>query len=55
MHCSRLYMIGVLLMAAASYIIRIAVFNTYPFVILSGWQKQVSSHLSEPHRVCRRV
>ncbi len=40
-------MIGVPIMAAASCITRIAVFNTCPFAIPSGWQKQVSSHLSE--------
>lgn len=44
---SRHFMIDVPLIAAASCITQIAAFNTCPFGIPSGWQRQASSHLSE--------
>jgi hypothetical protein len=44
---STLFMIDVPLMAAASFITRIAAFNACPSGIPSGWEKRASSLLSE--------
>lgn len=46
MRWSRHFMIGVLRMAAASCIIRIAVFNTFRSGIPNAWQRQASSRPS---------